>query len=220
MKLKKIASLALAGIMAVSMLAGCKTADNNGEEENPVVPTATNAVGYAEDALNATLKDDLGVKVVADSTLDAWTKEIATDVKKLSKDDLWYAYTYPDKIAADSDNTMSKALVDKLKENGPVASTSFKSMPTSGYEQSNGWMYAVSGKLDEKSAVELAMSKVNSDVSAMCESTVKSGDTVYDADYTMEISTLKVKNSSSSDTAWVVSVILTQELTKAANSTI
>ena len=40
MKLKKIASLALAGIMAVSMLAGCSnegnTPDNN-EEDNQVV---------------------------------------------------------------------------------------------------------------------------------------------------------------------------------------
>ena len=39
MKLKKIASLMLAGVMAVSMLAGCKGSANSGEEENPVVPT-------------------------------------------------------------------------------------------------------------------------------------------------------------------------------------
>ena len=43
MKLKKIASLMLAGIMAVSMLAGCKSGENggNGSGENPdVTPTS------------------------------------------------------------------------------------------------------------------------------------------------------------------------------------
>ena len=38
MKLKKIASLMLAGIMAVSMLAGCKTATEPNEPTNPVTP--------------------------------------------------------------------------------------------------------------------------------------------------------------------------------------
>ena len=38
MKLKKIASLALAGIMAVSMLAGCKDGSSSSEPTNPVTP--------------------------------------------------------------------------------------------------------------------------------------------------------------------------------------
>ena len=53
MKLKKIASLMLAGVMAVSMLAGCKGSANSGEEENPVVPTT----GIVADA-NGVLTDD------------------------------------------------------------------------------------------------------------------------------------------------------------------
>ena len=45
MKLKKIASLALAGIMAVSMLAGCKGNDSStGDQGTVVVPTVTDAV--------------------------------------------------------------------------------------------------------------------------------------------------------------------------------
>ena len=39
MKLKKIASLMLAGIMAVSMLAGCKTGDSSSSSSSEVVPT-------------------------------------------------------------------------------------------------------------------------------------------------------------------------------------
>ena len=45
MKLKKIASLALAGIMAVSMLAGCKDGSSSSEPTNPVTPvTGTAAI--------------------------------------------------------------------------------------------------------------------------------------------------------------------------------
>ena len=45
MKLKKIASLMLAGVMAVSMLAGCSTASNN-QPEQPEQPTNP-ATGYS-----------------------------------------------------------------------------------------------------------------------------------------------------------------------------
>ena len=79
MKLKKIASLMLAGIMAVSMLAGCKTASNNGnggEGEGEVTPTSTTA---------SVLRENLGgnarrnVTAVADSDLDAALKSAVAD---------------------------------------------------------------------------------------------------------------------------------------------
>ena len=45
MKLKKIASLMLAGVMAASMLAGCQTTSNNDDNnENPNVPVVTDGV--------------------------------------------------------------------------------------------------------------------------------------------------------------------------------
>ena len=52
MKLKKIASLMLAGIMAVSMLAACGEASNNGTDpETPVVPV-TGAAAVVNDELD------------------------------------------------------------------------------------------------------------------------------------------------------------------------
>ena len=59
MKLKKIASLMLAGIMAVSMLAGCKTADNGGNGGNGE-GDGTQTSGYSAvmaDHLKDSLKD-------------------------------------------------------------------------------------------------------------------------------------------------------------------
>src|SRR5699024_2484419 len=51
MKLKKIASLMLAGVMAVSMLAGCNTASNNNDKpENPdAIPSTSNSATVLHD---------------------------------------------------------------------------------------------------------------------------------------------------------------------------
>ena len=47
MKLKKIASLALAGVMAVSMLAGCSNTSNNGGQPLPPPEDDDNTTGYS-----------------------------------------------------------------------------------------------------------------------------------------------------------------------------
>ena len=47
MKLKKIASLMLAGVMAVSMLAGCNTASNGGNNGGEGEGEGTNTTGYS-----------------------------------------------------------------------------------------------------------------------------------------------------------------------------
>ena len=48
MKLKKIASLALAGIMAISMLTACGEANNNDNTQKPTEPDVTPAAGYSD----------------------------------------------------------------------------------------------------------------------------------------------------------------------------
>ena len=55
MKLKKIASLALAGVMAVSMLTACGEANNNDNTQKPTEPDVTPAAGYSD-----TFEDRLG----------------------------------------------------------------------------------------------------------------------------------------------------------------
>ena len=68
MKLKKIASLMLAGVMAVSMLAGCSTASVKPEEPtDPEQPTATGySVEMAENLSDAAKKDYIDFKDNAD----------------------------------------------------------------------------------------------------------------------------------------------------------
>ena len=75
MKLKKIASLMLAGIMAVSMLAGCKDAASSStpaDSETPVVDNSINA------AVNALMGDEKNIfTFTANSDLDSTLENLA-----------------------------------------------------------------------------------------------------------------------------------------------
>ena len=70
MKLKKIASLALAGIMAVSMLAGCSNGSNGGNGDDPIVTPNTTpiveAVNKGQSASNL-----VKINFTANSSLDS-----------------------------------------------------------------------------------------------------------------------------------------------------
>ena len=76
MKLKKIASLVLAGVMAVSMLAGCAgktgTTDDNG---NTVVTTGSSAASFFNDEQNETNKVEVAFSYSA-SLESALTKAV------------------------------------------------------------------------------------------------------------------------------------------------
>ena len=69
MKLKKIASLALAGIMAVSMLAGCSTNGTNDDKKEPEVPVTGISV-----SVGSLLKAPKYVSFADDKDLDAALK--------------------------------------------------------------------------------------------------------------------------------------------------
>ena len=69
MKLKKIASLALAGIMAVSMLTACNTVNNGGDDT--VVPPAedTTPTGYSATILDGTSSNTKSIMTSEDSAM-------------------------------------------------------------------------------------------------------------------------------------------------------
>ena len=82
MKLKKIASLALAGVMAVSMLAGCSGNDSNGDNNNggnTVVEPSTSSIVTA---FNDGQDKDNKVKVTfsSDASLDAALQKAGKEV--------------------------------------------------------------------------------------------------------------------------------------------
>ena len=112
MKLKKIASLMLAGIMAVSMLAGCEGKSDNNEEKNPVVPVTSDIVTWANDALDGKAK---GVfKFESDAKVDEALKAVATDSTKYGSADIAAAMSNMT-FAGAYDEDLSDELMDKLE---------------------------------------------------------------------------------------------------------
>ena len=77
MKLKKIASLALAGIMAVSMLAGCNGSSSSSSE--PTTPSVDNSFAAA---VNAELSDEAKatLSLSSDSELTAALNKVSSAV--------------------------------------------------------------------------------------------------------------------------------------------
>ena len=69
MKLKKIASLALAGIMAVSMLAGCKDGGSSSSSSSEPTTSATGVASGANAERSDYFKNTLGISYNEDTTL-------------------------------------------------------------------------------------------------------------------------------------------------------
>ena len=81
MKLKKIASLALAGIMAVSMLTACGEGTSNSGDDNDdtiVVPVDDSLATAVNSELSAAVKNTL--PITADANLEAALKAVADKI--------------------------------------------------------------------------------------------------------------------------------------------
>ena len=154
MKLKKIASLMLAGIMAVSMLAGCKSASDNGNGgASSSEPTTSSA--FTDSVLNKT-KESTRLVFAADSN-DKLDKAVALAAKNHVQDQStsrqekltvvtknWEYQTLADSVMKASDvdyagNGSSDHLANLLNDN--VADKNDKTVYT---------MYTVSRAMDDE----------------------------------------------------------------------
>ena len=218
MKLKKIASLMLAGVMAVSMLAGCKGSANSGEEENPVVPT-TGVVAYANDAVSADDKEDYKFSgFTASTNLDSILKDLASSTGDFSKDKINGIFVAPSTVNDYVD--VQNKLNDKL--DGLLDNDGFKTVPADNVSEKYGYIYTASGKLTQEEAVSKMVDKFASDVLSKVAKTAVTNTTTktkYDPAYSAEVSVVRVSSSSASDeSAWVLAIVLTQNVTKVSNT--
>ena len=211
MKLKKIASLMLAGVMAVSMLAGCKGSANSGEEENPVVPTT----GIVADA-NGVLTDDQKeiFSYVGSTNLDAILKEIAANTDNLPEGDISSAYKAF--TPQQNQDKLSSKLKEKLEGLKANSTDYFTVAPANGKSQSYGWVYTISGKMSQTEAVEAAADTFAGLMSnsSVVETVVDYNGAKYNAEYSVEISAVKASNNSNvnDESAWVIAFVVTQTL--------
>ena len=218
MKLKKIASLMLAGAMAVSMLAGCEGSANSGEnngEENQVV--AASVADYANSLLTTAQKNVFEFKNSADLT--AALQKIAGDSTKYGSEDIKKAYESPVTTVA-YETKIQSDLKDDLDLD--VVNNSQKMNATKKGTLAYGYFYALSGKLTEASAVQLIVKSfvngVYSNDLFPATGTTTSGVTLK-CDYTAEISAVKVTApDTDKNSAWIVGIVVTQTATEVSNA--
>ena len=218
MKLKKIASLMLAGVMAVSMLAGCKGSANSGEEENPVVPT-TGVVAYANDAVSADEKEDYKFSgFTASTNLDSILKDLASSTGDFSKDKINGIFVAPSTV--NDYAGVQKKLNDKL--DGLLDNDGkFDEIPADNVSEKYGYIYTASGKLTQEEAVSKMVGKFADEVldAVETDAVANTTGTKYDPAYSAEVSVVRVSSSSASDeSAWVLAIVLTQNVTKVSNT--
>lgn len=220
MKLKKFAALALAGMMAVSMLAACSDKTTTGEEEDNQIVATSDAVTYANDALSASMKEHATFK--ANPTLDGWVKDIATNTDNLSADQIKTAYkdyTSVTFTSNDAQNTLRTKLKGKLMDSNVIwgeFNSVFTSAPKNKDSQCSSLVYVLSGVLDEKSAVQMAVKSATNDAATKLPLEIENNK--YTCEYSPEISALRVTNESlTGESAWVVAIVVTQTVTEAAN---
>lgn len=162
MKLKKIASLALAGVMAVSMLAGCNNGSNNNNNgsngEVNVVPASAvlNIINSNQDVAN-----DVQIKFTADSALEKYAATAVADLGYQTSHDANDAETVAKEIMRMSDTIdVAKKGADinsaALTDLGFLGDTYDKSKD--GYENTLVYVQAISGKLTDEAAAYHAMS--------------------------------------------------------------
>ena len=205
MKLKKIASLMLAGVMAVSMLAGCSGKGNNSgnkDDQNQVV--AASVADYANSLMSDSQKNVFKFK--NSSELTAALQKVAGDSTKFKSSEIKTVYDAIKTTITDTQGNkdMTDALKDEMKlDQYGNEMAAQKDTHTAGY------MYQVSGKLTQASAVQLIVKNFVEYV-FVNDYFPATGNGVK-CDYSAEISAVKVTApDDSGNSAWVVAIVVTQ----------
>ena len=177
MKLKKIASLMLAGIMAVSMLAGCKSGTQ--QPTDPTEPVATGIVAAVNDGQDK--DNDVKIDFTSNASLDAMLKSA---------------------VAAYGENVSDALLVNRIKAMSGLSTTMsdlqhYTGMQADGYAHATNKVvdgadgdvneritaFVVAGVLNEDVAMKKAAETINDMVAGMKATSYKKDQTVAGQDY-------------------------------------
>ena len=202
MKLKKIASLMLAGIMAVSMLAGCKSATEPTEE--PEVTPVTGAAATVNGELDAN-KDKINFtdNTVLTNLLTNYYKENPIDSTK------WNAGKVS--LTATGDAKLIEAANKVLGVAGDIST--MKSTQT-GSETYLDIYYVNSDFVTKEDALRMAGQYVDG-LELYENNEVKSGGKVtkaatHDYSYTGSIAAIEAESKGGTESVWVVGIVVTQ----------
>ena len=220
MKLKKIASLMLAGVMAASMLAGCNTSSDTdgGASSTPTEPSTPNVVTYANDCLSGAQKEVFTFK--ASSELDTILKAVATDVDNMDSSNIANIFgstTVNRGVTTAKTNGEAKILEDVKGKLDGIVTADFSKLPATNINtQKAVEVYSVSGAFEEKAAIQKVVNSYKTNINTIGFPESVNGKA---CEYEAEISAIKVVSpEKSNDTAWIVAMVFTQTSTTTANA--
>ena len=198
MKLNKVLALALSGIMAVSMLAGCSNNTNGGKDEQ--VP-ATGIVAAVNNGQSADNK--VKITFTADATLDSSLNKAIIAAGEDANFDAVQVKLMPMLKDAVAVTTSDIAQTLNTKKVGKVT----------GVE-----VFSINGLYSEEAAEKEAAKSIDAMIATLKENTVtgntKVGDTYYKYDYTGSVSMVKASKNDGT-TTYFVAVAITSNTTKA-----
>ena len=188
MKLKKIASLMLAGIMAVSMLAACGegTGNNNGGASSSEQTGSSSAATVLQDKLSGDARRIVKT-AAANSNLDAALKNAVDTYFNYS--DLYYSIAFDDVLflkndVCDTNNKINKAVVDAMNAKDSVE----KLVDTNDKTTVAVEVYAVNASVSDTEALEMLAAKISSYLASRPEKSADVGGSNYDYSYTISAS--------------------------------
>ena len=218
MKLKKIASLMLAGIMAVSMLAGCKSGSTTSEEpENPVVPASSSVAEYVNQILTAD-----GVKKVKftdGASLRSAVNTIALKSDVVKPDMIASAYDSNEAFNINGDASVTSKVVDEF-DDGSFTTTAVSTWYNNDVTTNSNKDYyvvvdLVDGDMDEFAVANSIANALGTTIAAFPDKTSNGKNIVWSGD----VAAVKVYNSKNVDkSAWVVGVMFTKTVTDGTNT--
>ena len=224
MKLKKIASLMLAGIMAVSMLAGCKSGTTTDDDNTDVKPVASDAVAIMNDAQSAVKFDsntdfDAALAAAAKKATHSKVKDATYEIKAVENDPVYKELAKKLDVDAGLVSKDDDIFFNALKES---ATAGGKSATLTGL-----WKVEANG-LTEKAALEQIAStmkgKAANDADKYPETVTLTGASAgtYEATYTGNVSIVTVNTSDSgeTETAYYIAVSVTQTLARDAQTNV
>ena len=216
MKLKKIASLMLAGVMAVSMLAGCGegSSSSSSEPTNPVTPVATGIAGAVNAARNDYAKNSLKLTYNESSSLAEILQTVAQD--KYGKDskaveNIAGSDGYADAKMVAANDAMYSKISSKLAGGAVAANANNVSALAKGtYKYVR--IFTVGGNYSIQAAGNMIATSADKDLNGLVdEMPLQDTNNTLKASYTADIAAVKVtSNVDSKVNAWVVAVVYTQ----------
>ena len=204
MKLKKIASLMLAGIMAVSMLAACGEGKDNANTPASSTPATPSVVSTIESAIKAE-NSDLIISVSENRALatamDKYNEDYATKYQALSESDI-----REDVLEVVFDTELEDAAY-KLVDGTSALTTTVRAGETY-------YRYAVISKGADVSASDnltLAANTIAGELKGLTNvvKNSNSGASLYNA-YTLYVYEGSMVNSSDKDVPYVIAVLITK----------